>query len=157
MNPMHFADEMMLGGKFYNECMLCPEVEGGGQATIARILTRNYPNVWLDKRADRLRGSFNVFGWSTNYNRKRWAIGTLQRTIIDGSLTMHDRKTYNQLRNYVEDDSGYWGNADREMHDDAVMALAIGIVASEQEGPFTADPPNRSPIHDLYAQEFDTA
>jgi hypothetical protein len=43
------------------------------------------------------------------------------------------------------------------MHDDAVMALAIGIVASEQEGPFTADPPNRSPIHDLYAQEFDTA
>ena len=157
VNPMHFADEMMLAGKFYNECMLCPEVEGGGQASVARILTRNYPNVWLDKRADRVSSSFNVFGWSTNYNRKRWCIGTLQRTIIDGSLTIHDRKTYNQLRNYVEDDSGYWGNADKEMHDDAVMALAIGVVASEQEGPFTADPPERSPIHDLYAQEFDTA
>lgn len=157
INPMHFADEMMLAGKFYNECCLCPEVEGGGQATVARILTRNYPNVWLDKRADRVRGSFNVFGWSTNYNRKRWAIGTLQRCIIDGSLTIHDRKTYNQLRNYVEDEAGYWGNADRDMHDDAVMALAIGVVASEQEGPFTADPPERSAIHDLYAQEFDTA
>jgi hypothetical protein len=157
VNPMHFADEMMLAGKYYNECMLCPEVEGGGQATVARILTRGYPNVWLDKRPDRVKGSFNVYGWSTNYNRKRWAIGTLQRTLLDGSLTLHDRKTYNQLRNYVEDESGYWGNADREVHDDAVMALAIGVCASEQEGPFTADPPARSPIHDLYAQEFDIA
>jgi|SRR6516162_3028962 len=157
INPMHFADEMMLAGKYYNECMLCPEVEGGGQACISRILTRNYPNVWLDKRADRVKGSFNVFGWSTNYQRKRWAIGTLQRIIVDGSLLIHDRKTYNQLRNYVEDDSGYWGNADRDMHDDAVMSLAIACCASEQEGPFTADPPERSPIHDLYAQEFDIA
>lgn len=157
VNPMHFADEMMLAGKFYNECMLCPEVEGGGQATVARILTKGYPNVWLDKRADRLKGSFNVFGWSTNYQRKQWAIGVLQRRILDGSLTLHDRKTYNQLRNYVEDESGYWGNADRETHDDAVMALAIACVASEQEGPFTADPTNRSVIHDIYAQEFDIA
>jgi hypothetical protein len=43
VNPMHFADEMMLAGKFYSNAMLCPEVEGGGQAAIARILTRNYP------------------------------------------------------------------------------------------------------------------
>jgi Terminase RNaseH-like domain len=157
INPLHFADEMILAGKYYNEAMLCPEVEGGGQATISRILTRNYPNVWLDKRADRIRGSFNVFGWATNYNRKRWAIGKLQQLIIDGSLTIHDRKTYNQLRNYVEDDTGYWGNADKEMHDDAVMALAIAVIASDQEGPFTADPPTRSAIHDLYAQQFDTA
>lgn len=157
VNPMHFADEMMLAGTFYNECMLCPEVEGGGQATIARILTKNYPQVWLDKRPDRIRGSFNVFGWSTNYQRKRWAIGTLQRTIIDGSLTVHDRKTYNQLRNYVEDETGYWGNADKETHDDAVMALAIAVCASEQEGPFMADAPEPSVIHDLYAQEFDVS
>jgi hypothetical protein len=111
--------------------------------------------VWLDKKPDRLQESFNVYGWSTNYQRKRWSIGTLQRTIIDGSLTIHDRKTYNQLRNYVEDEAGYWGNADKETHDDAVMALAIGITASEQEGPFTADPPVHSVIHDLYAQEFE--
>lgn len=156
VNPMHFADEMMMAGKFYNECMLCPEVEGGGQACVARILTKGYPNVWLDKRADRLNQSFNVFGWSTNYQRKQWAIGLLQRLILDGSLTLHDRKTYNQLRNYVEDESGYWGNADRETHDDAVMALAIAVTASEQEGPFTPDPNPNSPIHDIYAQEFDT-
>lgn len=155
-NPMHFADEMIMAGKFYNECMLCPEVEGGGQACVARILTRGYPNVWLDKRADRLSQSFNVFGWSTNYQRKQWAIGLLQRLILDGSLTIHDRKTYNQLRNYVEDESGYWGNADKDTHDDAVMALAIAVTASEQEGPFTPDSKTNTPVHDIYAQEFDT-
>jgi hypothetical protein len=157
VNPIHFGFEMMRLGKFYNNAMLCPEVEGGGQATVATILTRNYPNVWTDKRADRLKGSFNVYGWSTNYQRKRWSVGTLQRLVLDGSITIHDRITYNQLRNYVEHDNGYWGNSDSTIHDDSVMALSIGVTASETEGPFTADAPEGSVIHDIYAQEFDEA
>lgn len=55
-DPIVFAEIMMRIGKFYNYAMLCPEVEGGGQATIGTILSRGYPNVWLDKRPDRVRG-----------------------------------------------------------------------------------------------------
>lgn len=157
ITPIHFAQEMMRVGKFYNEAMLCPEVEGGGQASIATILNANYPNVWLDKRADRIKGSFNVYGWSTNYQRKQWCIGVLQRLFVDLSLTIHDVKTYNQLRNYVEHDDGYWGNNDKSSHDDAVMALAICVTASDAEGPFMADSDHRSPIVDIYNQEFDIA
>lgn len=157
INPIHFAYEMIRLGTFYNECMLCPEVEGGGQATVATLIERGYPNIWMDKRADRVKGSFNVFGWSTNYQRKRWAIGTLQRLVLDRSITLHDTVTYNQLRNYVEHDDGYWGNNDKQSHDDAVMALAICVIASETEGPFIADVSPTSPIHDLYMQEFESA
>ena len=57
---------MMLVGDYYNHAMICPEVEGGGQATMGRILSVGYDNIWLHKTADRLKGSFNVFGWSTN-------------------------------------------------------------------------------------------
>jgi hypothetical protein len=155
INPRFFADEMMRLGKYYNFAMLCPEVEGGGQQTIATILAKNYPNIWLDKRADRLRGSTNVFGWSTNYQRKQWCIGELQRLIIDGSLTIHDKKTYRQLQAYVQRDDGTWGNSSAETHDDAVMALAIAVTASQTEGPFLADTRGQNAILDLYHQEFD--
>ena len=156
MDPVNFADEMMLVGDYFNHCMICPEVEGGGQATMARILSVGYNNVWLHKTADRLRGSFNVFGWSTNYQRKQWCIGFLKRLIHDGSLTIHDRITYNQLRNYVQRPDGTWGNGDGESYDDSVMALAIAVTASDREGPFVVETPRHSqPILDIYQQEFD--
>lgn len=158
VNPIVFADDMMRIGKFYNNAMLCPEVEGGGQATIGAIIAKNYPNIWVDKRADRLRqGNFNIAGWSTNWQRKNYAIGTLQHLIIDKSILLHDIKTYNQLRNYVELENGDFGNADRNTHDDAVMALAIGVTASSMEGPFVADPRPLTPVHDIYTQEWESA
>jgi hypothetical protein len=153
INPIHLAHEMMRLGWFYNGAMLCPEVEGGGQATMATILTSGYDNVWLDKRADRIRGSMNVYGFSTNWNRKQWVIGTLQRRFLDGSISIHDPKTYHQLINYVVHDNGELGNSDHTPNDDAVMALAIGVTASETEGPFLADQGPLAAVHDIYGLE----
>lgn len=154
-DPVTFAEEMMKIGRFYNMAMVCPEVEGGGQATIGAILHAGYPNVWIDKRPDRINKSFNVFGWSTNYNRKRWAVGFLQHLILDGSITIHDSRTYEQMRTYVRHDDGYWGNSDKKSHDDAVMALAIAVKASDMEGPFTPDASSGNVFVDIYNQEFD--
>jgi hypothetical protein len=155
-NPVAFADELMLIGDYYNHCMICPEVEGGGQAAMGRILSVGYNNIWLHKTADRLKGSFNVFGWSTNYQRKQWAIGMLLRLVVDNSILIHDRVTYNQMRNYVQREDGTWGNGDGISHDDAVMALAIGVTASDREGPFMPDiPSHNKTILDIYQQEFD--
>lgn len=156
MDPVNFADEMMMVGDLYNHAMICPEVEGGGQACMGRILSVGYNNVWLHKTADRLKGSFNVFGWSTNYQRKQWAIGFLKRLIHDNSILLHDRLTYNQLRNYVQRTDGTWGNSDGISHDDAVMALAIAVTASDREGPFMPDSTRQSQhILDIYQQEWE--
>jgi hypothetical protein len=107
--------------------------------------------LWRDRRPDRVRTS-NVFGWSTNQTRKQWAVGVLQKRFLDRSLSFHDPRTYNQLISFVEHDDGYWGNSNTKIHDDAVMALAITVTASEEQGPFQAyrqSPHN--PIVDLYA------
>lgn len=156
IDPVNFADELMMVGDYYNHCMICPEVEGGGQASMGRILSVGYNNVWLHKTADRLRGSINVFGWSTSYQRKNWAIGFLKRLIIDNSIVIHDRVTYNQLRNYVQRPDGTWGNGDGASYDDAVMALAIAVTASDKEGPFVPDASSRYNQHilDIYKQEW---
>jgi len=156
INPIHFAHEMMKLGRFYNNAMLCPEVEGGGQATVATLIAKGYPSIWMHRQADRLAPkSMNAFGWSTNFQRKAWCIGDLQRLVMDGSIILHDRITYNQLRNYVQREDGTWGNADREVYDDSVMALAIGVAASITEGPFSEDDPTHArPIIDIYRQEW---
>lgn len=154
INPLSFADEMEKIGYYFNTAMLCPEIEGGGQATIARLITKNYPSLWQHRQADRLPGKLSLtFGWATNFQRKSWCIGDLQRLIVDLSISIHDRKTYTQLRNYVQRDDGTWGNADAQTHDDAVMALAIGVAASIAEGPFMADAISH-PIADIFNQEY---
>jgi hypothetical protein len=157
INPIHLAYEMERIGRFYNMAMLCPEVEGGGQATIATLIERGYPNLWRHRTADRLPnlGAFTAFGWATNYQRKRWAVGQLQRLIIDGTFTLHDRVTFNQLQNYVEHNDGYWGNNDPDIHDDSVMALAICVTASIAEGPFMADRQEGNIIYDIFKQYRD--
>lgn len=158
INPIHFAYEMIKLGKFYNWATLCPEVEGGGQATIATIIERNYPHIWQHQAADKVPGKgINSYGWYTNWTRKSWAIGELQRFVVDKAITIHDKLTYIQLRNYVQRDNGTWGNADAEVHDDSVMALAIGVTASRTLGPFMADAPSDSTTSvfmDLYSQQF---
>jgi hypothetical protein len=69
---------------------------------------------------------------------------------------LHDRVTYNQLRNYVQRDDGTWGNGDGASYDDSVMALAIGVTASDREGPFMPEPTRRNQtILDIYQQEFE--
>jgi hypothetical protein len=131
--------------------MICPEVEGGGQATIGYIVKSNYGNLWRDRRPDRVRTS-NVFGWSTNQTRKQWAIGVLQKRFLDHSLIFHDPRTYNQLISFVEHEDGYWGNSNPKIHDDAVMALAITVTASEEQGAYQQYRTNpRNPIVDLYS------
>lgn len=137
IDPINFARELMMVGRFYNNAELCPEVEGGGQATIALILTSGYPNVWQHRWADKSPGKVSIsYGWATNYSRKQWCIGVLKSLLADQTITIHDKRTYQQLRQYVVHNNGEWGPSDYKLHDDAVMAFAICVTASQTEGPF---------------------
>lgn len=147
-DPLTFADEMIRVGKYFNNAMLCPEVEGGGSACIAALIAKGYGNIFVHQRHDGVKQSFNSYGWSSSIARKLWAIGNLQRFIIDGSIKIHDMKTYDQLRNYVNRE-GQFQNADPDVHDDGVMALAIALTGSMLQGPFVESNVKDS-IHDMF-------
>ena len=157
IDPITFADELIKVGVYYNSAMICPEVEGGGQSTIATLLARNYPSLWQHRWADKAPGKVSIsFGWSTNFQRKAWCIGQLKKLIADTSIIIHDRLTYGQLRQYVVRNNGEWGNADSNTNDDSVMALAIGVTASMTEGPFQAEASSSgNVIVDIFNQELD--
>lgn len=153
--PHEFAQEMMMAGDYYHHGMLCPEVEGGGQGCISVILSSGYGNVWLQHWADRHRTSTSMYGWSTNYQRKRWAISRVQEVLRDGSLRLHDKRTVHELLYFTENEQGILGNGGAAQHDDTVMALAIAITATMSEGPVNPTSAQQHYSPDIYTSELE--
>jgi hypothetical protein len=153
VDPINFGKEMMLLGRWYHNAELCPEIEGGGHATIAIILDHGYPNVWRHRWADKAPGKAisQQFGFAVNYNRKHWAVGKLQYLVGEGAITIHDAITYHQMCNYIRiSQFGELGPADPKGHDDAVMALAIAVFGSTTEEPYSEYERAAVPVTDIY-------
>jgi len=135
VHPVPFADRIMELGYYYRTALISCEIEGPGYATIGAIMAKGYPRVWRHRRADVVPGRVAfTFGWSTNTQRKNQMVFTTQRLIIDGSLTIHDQETYEQLRDFaVINDNGAMGHQKKDGHDDAVMAICQACVCSINE------------------------
>jgi len=148
-----FAEELFRIGLFYQTATICPEITGPGSTTIGALLGMNYPRVWQRARPDTTPGKFSseIFGWSTTVQSKHLAIGALIKSTVDGDLVLHDRITFQELRDYVTLENGTMGPADpNNGHDDTVMALAIGIAAHRLENPFAAYRPTSGDVQPNY-------
>ena len=134
--PIEFAHELMRLGYYFNTAMINTEMEGPGYASIGAIMEAGYPKVWQYRWPDRAQGKLSTtYGWSTNYQRKHWAVGNLISLISDHSIILHDQWTYDEMCNYVVRSNGDMGNGNGEDYDDSVMALAIAAISIQTEGP----------------------
>lgn len=139
IDPGHFGEELAKLGIFFNTALLAPENEGPGFATIGWLQQLDYPNMFQSVVADGLPGRYTgKYGWSTSYRTKDLAIGWLLRLLIESGTTIHDRKTFEEMDNYVTLEGGGYGPASGEDHDDTVMAYAIAVASSIQHGPLPA-------------------
>lgn len=137
IDPMGFADQLAKLGIFYNEAEISTEIDGPGYATISRLISLDYPKLWMPRWADKTPGKINnSFGWSTTAKRKEWAVNWLLKLVVDKDIEIHDRRTYDEMRNYVTLEAGGYGPADEEHgFDDCVMSLAIACVCALTSGP----------------------
>lgn len=137
MDPGTFAEEMAKLGRFYNDALLCPEIEGPGYMTVGKLHGMNYPNIYRKVRPDSSPGKVSTeqYGWSTTAKSKHLAIGWTIKHVVDQTITIHDRFTFEEMTNYVRNDAGSYSNANGSDHDDTVMALAIALTCNELEGP----------------------
>lgn len=134
-----FGEQMMLLGKFYNWAMLCPEVLGGGQATIGIIKYKNYPNIFVGNWPDKTTGGMqNIMGWQTNHNRKHYAVSVLKKHFVGRSITIHDTLTRHEAVNYIMRPDGTMGNSANSAHDDTISALSMAVAGSLMTGPYDA-------------------
>lgn len=154
IDPVPFAHKLMELGYFYNTALLNCEMEGPGYGTLGVILDNSYPDVWQHRWADKAPGKVSQsYGWSTNYQRKHWAIGKVIFLLSQkGVLTIHDDRTHDQMSTYVYLDNGELGPASYRQYDDAVMALAIAIVSTMTEAQLPHEEAPQAEIHDLFGR-----
>jgi hypothetical protein len=176
--PGRFATELAKLGYYYNEALLCPEVQAAGGVTIGKLLGLNYPNIVRVSKADRVPGQMpNEFGWHTNVQTKHEAVGWVMEHLFHppqrdengqyvSGFMIHDKATYSEMVNYVSLPGGGYGNGANADHDDTVMALCIAVACHEKEAPLPAyrtpmaNPattitriqPTRKPVHQYAPQ-----
>lgn len=162
INPIAFGDELAKLGHFYNTATISVEVDGPGIGTIARL--QDYPRIWRHRNPERAPGkqvAQNTMSWQTNWKRKQWLVGKLQETIERGAITLHDARTYKELRSYTFYGAGHgdlYGPASKELHDDLVMSLGIAVVCESTEPNLPAYEERASQVltdlHHVYGEDL---
>lgn len=130
IDPVAFGDQMALLGRYYNWAILVPEIQGAGDATIARLQSLGYPFLFEHRKAEKIPGQpETTFGWWAGVRAKQEAMGNLQKAVNDHDIVIHHDQTYREMRAYVSDGKGGFKNGASEKHDDTVTAMAICITA----------------------------
>lgn len=117
--PDLFAHEIKNGGNRYGACVVCPERNNHGFATLA-ILKDIYFNIYRDEQ-DKL-------GWQTNMSTKPRMLHELRSAIHEGLIDVSDDALKQEIISYPAQDLNTM-NVDEEDettgHYDRVIALAI--------------------------------
>jgi hypothetical protein len=154
LDAVPFAHEIMKLGYYYNTALVNTEIEGPGYATIGVLLDNGYPDIWQHRWGDKAPGKISgSYGWSTNYQRKHWAIEKVKFLLSQrGGLTIHDHLTHDQMENFIYLDNGEMGPASDRLNDDAVMALSIAVVSTLTEGQLPYEESPEAEVHDLFGR-----
>ncbi len=109
VKPDTFAYELKSHGDRYGECLIAPEKNNHGHATIA-ILKTIYDNIFTtqvkDTKQDMLpvKESRKELGWHTNAASKPKMLFALKKAVDDGLLDLSDKDLIQEAKGYSRDD-----------------------------------------------------
>ena len=149
-DPITFARDLDLIGRYYNNALVAPEKTGPGYSTVGTLAGLDYPTLYQDMNVTAATQGIphDTYGWATNVATKHMAISHLLRALKDPittvggvvyGLVIHDEQTAAEMRDYIttEDGRGYT-NGDGSPFDDGVMAMAIALTVHNIEAPVEA-------------------
>lgn len=129
IKPDTFGDEIKNQGDRYGGCIVAPESNNHGHATIGR-LKQIYDNIFFTEEKETRAGMpprTKYYGWNTNGDTKPKMLFALKKAVEDGHLQLTDEAIKAELRSYTRDDL-----MDRDedvrlttRHFDLLMACAI--------------------------------
>jgi len=107
IKPDDFGDEMARQGRMFGECLLAPENNNAGVATIAR-LKQIYPMSRIyatQKNEQGIKYTVpNTFGWNTNALTKGQMFNDLSKAVEDGLIELNDPDLIAEARSYSRND-----------------------------------------------------
>lgn len=132
IKPDTFGYELIRQGDVYGSCVIAPEKNNHGHATIA-ILKQGYDNIYYtqDKqvKVEENNQRPKEYGWHTNAASKPLMLFALKKAVEDGLLLLSDPDLINEAKSYSRDDL-----MDKEIdprlttrHSDLLIACAIAL------------------------------
>lgn len=123
--PDLFGKEMARIGSEFGNCLLCPERNNAGHATLSAL--RGYPNIYTQR--DENKRTIKVterFGWQTNKKTKPQMFFEFRKDYNDGLIEIKDIDVLKEMRAYTTMDlqDSRIGLATR--HFDLLTAVVIG-------------------------------
>lgn len=130
IKPDNFGDEVARQGRIFGECLVAPEKNNAGVATIGR-LKQIYPFQRIHATRRKLESieqpSLSELGWDTNSMTKSKMFNDLAEALENGWLQLNDEDLIREARSYTRNDL-----MDREIdarmvtrHFDLITACAI--------------------------------
>jgi len=127
IDPVFFGHVLFYLGRWYNNCLLAPESNSIGLATIQQLHSMNYPNLYQQRKTAnvKLGNDINSYGFKTTVSTKVPIISNLQAMIKDYDINIPSSLVLDELRNYILVGENNRMQAATGHYDDTVMALAI--------------------------------
>ena len=136
IDPVFFGHVLFYLGRWYNNCLLAPESNSIGLATIQQLYSMNYPNLYQQRKTANvnLGNDINSYGFKTTVSTKVPIISNLQAMIKDYDISIPSSLILSELKNYILVGENNRMQAAAGHHDDTVMATAIACEAYRTHG-----------------------
>lgn len=149
--PDLFGHELKRVGQEFGNCILAPEANNTGHATIAAM--RGYPNIFTErKEGSRVIKQTERLGWRTTKKSKPQMLFEFRKDYNDGLIRIYDINVLKEMRSYTTADLNDTQLGLVTRHFDLFMAVVIGYqmkkyaTMSYEEDDWVEDEPYYSQI-----------
>lgn len=126
IDPSTYGELLFYLGRYYNNAFLCVESNSMGIATLQKLESMNYVNMYKQTKIANVSNEEGVrLGFRTTVSTKPVIIGNLKRLITDEAINIPSNIMIQELKDYISTETGKT-EASPGTHDDTVMALAMG-------------------------------
>lgn len=126
IDPSTYGELLFYLGRYYNNAFLCVESNSMGIATLQKLESMNYVNMYKQTKIANVSNEEGVrLGFRTTVSTKPVIIGNLKRLITDEAINIPSNIMIQELKDYISTETGKT-EAAPGTHDDTVMALAMG-------------------------------
>lgn len=123
--PDLFGHELVRVGREYGNCLVAPEANNTGHATLAAM--RGYPNIFMEYKTDsRSIKRTERLGWRTTRKSKPQMLFDFRKDYNDGKIKIYDVNVLKEMRSYTTADLTDTQVGLVTRHFDLLMAVVIG-------------------------------
>jgi len=145
MEPEPFGFELFKLAKYYNDALLCVEVQedGHGYTTVKTVQSLGYYNQYKRANIDKIHeDKQQTFGWKNTSTTRPVVIDRIRAIVRESPETINDLETLADMATFIFKDSGK-PEHESGCHDDTIFAFALQHEARSQQRAYTAPEPQQ--------------